>query len=188
MAGLPHYFIAVPLPMELKQYLYEQQQQLKQLVPYKQWPHPEDLHITLKFLGPVSPAQLNQLKEKLEKVTDLYSFRVRTGSLGTFGKSIQPRVLWAGVEKTAALLKLQQLVEGLVNEAGFEQEKRTYSPHITLAKKWNDPTEKFPELEDTYVDTYQLTVHQVVIYRIFPQSIPKYNQIAVYQLKGAGGS
>ncbi|GAA0600469.1 RNA 2',3'-cyclic phosphodiesterase [Virgibacillus siamensis] len=183
MAGLPHYFIAVPLPQELKQYLSEKQQQFKQIVPYKQWPHPEDVHITLKFLGPVSPGQLDQLNVKLEKLTDLHSFRVRTGSLGTFGKSTQPRVLWAGVEKTEALSKLQQLVDQLANDSGFEQEKRTYSPHITLAKKWNNRDENFPELQDTCIDAYHLTVNEVVIYRIFPQSIPKYKKIAVYQLK-----
>lgn len=183
MAALPHYFIAVPLPDRLKRNLSEQQKKLKELLPYKQWTHPDDLHITLKFLGPVPPNQLNQLKVKLETLTDIHTFQVNAGSLGTFGNSMQPRVLWAGVEKNDALTQLQKQIEKLANESGFQQERRNYSPHITLAKKWNNRNKNLPDLQDTFTEAHQLLVNQVVIYRIFPQSNPKYKQIAAYQLK-----
>ncbi|WP_077327610.1 RNA 2',3'-cyclic phosphodiesterase [Virgibacillus siamensis] len=186
-ASLPHYFIAVPLPKELKMYLAEKQEQLRDQLPYKQWPHMDDLHITLKFLGPVSDDQLDTLINNLECVTGFPSFHLRTGSVGTFGNPKQPRVLWTGVEKTEPLLELQQLVEWRANESGFQPEKRNYSPHITLAKKWNNRNEMWSDLSSPFMTPYKMLVNRIVLYQIFPDATPKYKQVAEYQLKTDDG-
>src|SRR5699024_3856804 len=132
MMSKPHYFIPIKLLQRLKEQLSRWQESLKTAESYKQWPHRDDLHITLKLLGDLDD-------EKLTELTLLESYYTTVESIGTFGSKVRPRVVWAGVHLTKSLSFLQKKVEELAAEIGFLNDSRTYSPHITLAKKWNGP-------------------------------------------------
>ncbi|SFD61954.1 2'-5' RNA ligase [Lentibacillus persicus] len=177
----PHYFIAVPLPSSLKEKLAGWQRALKPELPFKQWVHPEDLHITLKFLGAVSEEQLNMLIRLMAQIRNFNSFSLMTGGLGTFGNPENPRVLWTGVERKPELMDLQQYVEGIAFESGFKQEKRPYSPHITLAKKSAGKTDRIPEVKSRYTGHQPIAVNQVVLFRIHPGKKPKYGIEEAYK-------
>ncbi|TXL60573.1 RNA 2',3'-cyclic phosphodiesterase [Cerasibacillus terrae] len=182
-----HYFIAIPLPSEIKQYYSLWQTDLKRLAPYKQWTHPSDFHITLKFLGNMNDNQLKELDHKLQYISTLQPFTMQIGKLGSFGNQTSPRVLWLGVEHHRNLLNLQKQVEKLAEKIGFPKEKRQYNPHITLAKKWKDPSISLPmePLKQRYQGQYkELFVNQVVIYQINPKQSPKYKCIRTYPLRG----
>lgn len=186
MSETPHYFIAIPLPNSLKNQLAKWQYDLKEIVPYKQWTNKGDLHITLKFLGPVEQEKLELLSETMKNLEKASGFPLNTKSIGTFGNPEKPRVLWAGIEKTDALLRLQQSVEHMASKIGFQKENRAYFPHITLAKKWNGEKENvdMESLLKQYSEQRKIMVDTVVINQIFPGESPKYQPIATYHLRG----
>ncbi|SFB37165.1 2'-5' RNA ligase [Lentibacillus halodurans] len=180
----PHYFIAVPLPAFLKEQYARWQYDLQSKLPYKQWTHPDDLHVTLKFLGAVEEDQLRALMTSIKQIKTLCSFSLHTEPLGTFGNPEKPRVLWAGVERKNELLHLQRVIEQMSSQAGFQRGKRPYTPHITLAKKWTGGAMDLTELKRQYTWGQIFEVHQVVIYRIEPEKNPKYHNSATYDLRG----
>jgi 2'-5' RNA ligase len=95
-------------------------------------PHPEDLHITLVFLGPVTQARYPCVTD----VADALQAGSFSLSIDRVGYWRRPRILWCGPRETPpALQKLvSDLQEGLKG-CGFRPEKRSYSPHVTLARK-----------------------------------------------------
>ena len=184
----PHYFIAIQLPKTLQTYFSAWQEELKQEFSYKQWPNKKDLHITLKFLGAVDDNKLTLLQNKLQDMERFDQFCLETGAFGIFGNPKKPRILWAGVDKTKALSELREAVERICSEVGFIEEKRDYSPHITLAKKWNDTEIKnINQLLGSKKAAKQiLQVENIVLFRIHPKENPKYETVAKIELQGGG--
>ncbi|MEC5421879.1 RNA 2',3'-cyclic phosphodiesterase [Virgibacillus sp. C22-A2] len=188
MSSSSHYFIAIPLPELLREQLSNWQDELRTKVSYKQWPHKQDLHITLKFLGAVADNKLDALQKELKRVEHINGFSTFAGQLGTFGNYQQPRVLWAGVEPSSDLLHLYELVESCAANAGFQIERRPYRPHITLAKKWaNDSiVESIEVIKQKFSEKQVLYVGEIALYEIHPTRNPKYNAISRYRLRGGG--
>ncbi|WP_449355606.1 RNA 2',3'-cyclic phosphodiesterase [Virgibacillus natechei] len=185
MAPDPHYFIAIPLQTSLKEYFAKWQDELKNVLSYKQWPHYEDLHITLKFLGAIDDSKVQRLKEELKIIEHMQTFSIDVGELGTFGNPQKPRVIWAGVEKTESLAGLQQKVEACTSNVGFAEEYRAYHPHITLAKKWADEssTISLDQIKEGYTNTQTMVVEAVALYQIHPGRSVKYETIANVDLR-----
>ena len=184
---MSHYFIAIQLPREVQTNLFVYQEKLKEQLSYKQWSHREDLHITLKFLGEVESNNLQQLIKKLQEIQEVPPFDLNVGGIGIFGNPKKPRVLWAGVEHTDGLSKLQQSVEECTVQIGIEKEKREYRPHITLAKKWagEDTLAKdtLSLLQEKFNQIEKMHVADVVLFRIHPAEAPKYEVMERFALK-----
>ncbi|HEY4600217.1 MAG TPA: RNA 2',3'-cyclic phosphodiesterase [Cerasibacillus sp.] len=184
-----HYFIAVPLSHELKQIYTSWQSECRKILPYRNWTHPDDLHVTLKFLGPVSEDTITQITYELNDLRHVTPFSVETGELGTFGHSNSPRVLWVGVDRKKELIDLQKRVEESVLPYGFPKEKRQFRPHITLGKKWNHheivENQLLARLLKQYTGYKQsLYIDNIVLYRIQPKRSPKYVGVQIYELSG----
>lgn len=93
-----------------------------------------NLHLTLVFLGELSEAELKILTSGLQRF-EFPKFRLAISGLGTFPEVGEPRILWAGINKSLPLLNLQkQLNQELVKLIGYQPEDRDYSPHVTLAR------------------------------------------------------
>jgi 2'-5' RNA ligase len=94
--------------------------------------HPDDLHMTLVFLGQIADTQ----RRCVEAVADCIRSRPFTLQIDGIGYWHRPRILWAGPRETPETLS--QLVFDLQNGlkgCGFEPERRRYKPHITLYRK-----------------------------------------------------
>ncbi|WP_339228567.1 RNA 2',3'-cyclic phosphodiesterase [Oceanobacillus sp. FSL K6-2867] len=184
---MAHYFIAIQLPENLQVYFSAWQTELQTKLTYKQWTHQKDLHVTLQFLGEVDDNKIRQLTEALDELERVSSFDTKVGSLGIFGNPNKPRVLWAGVNKTNALAQLQKRVESCTKTVGFPEENRAYTPHITLAKKWNGTgsldRNTIEKLKEAWNETRPMTVEEVVLYRIHPKQTPKYEVVKQYKLR-----
>lgn len=189
---MSHYFIAIPIPKHLRKILLNWQQTCQNVLPYKQWTHKDDFHITLKFLGSVDDEQLCILKHELHQLQDFPKFSVNIGALNTFGNKNSPRVLWIGVEKTKYIVRLHQLIDELVNRyLGFPRDTRNYQPHITLGKRWighqtldNQLAHLAKEINKKYV----LNVDEIVLYQITPSHQPKYSVVKKFPLNGGGNN
>lgn len=123
-------FVALELPAETKS-------QLGIMccgVPGARWLDPDQLHLTLRFIGEVDGDCSLDITEALAEI-QAPEFALAIKGVGCFSSRDKPRVLWAGVENNPALARLQKKIEGvLVRDVGLKPEGRKYSPHITLAR------------------------------------------------------
>lgn len=94
--------------------------------------HPDDLHMTLVFLGSVATEQY----VCIEQVGDAIQLEPFTLYLDQVDYWERPRILFLGSgKKTAPLTALVQNLQSELMRCGFEPEKRVYKPHITLVRK-----------------------------------------------------
>ncbi|MCA0972751.1 RNA 2',3'-cyclic phosphodiesterase [Halobacillus litoralis] len=178
-----HYFIGIPISESLQKNLRKWQEELRKSMNYKVWTHEKDFHITLKFLGASADEKIEELKRELANVKTLPSFNVTIGPAGSFGQPKQPRVFHAGVEKHAALIALQEMVETAAVELGWEKEKRAYTPHVTIAKKGAEGLSPLLINENKLFDEqFEEHVNQICLYRIHPKQKQKYEAVATIWL------
>ncbi|BCS53944.1 RNA 2',3'-cyclic phosphodiesterase [Geobacter sp. SVR] len=122
-------FIAIELPDAVKQTL----GRLRTEIPGARWVVPDQLHLTLAFLGETDQETAQSLTTKLADI-QARGFDLRFGSTGCFPDKRRPRVVWIGFEPEPLLQKLAALVRAAVLASGIPQEERPFSPHITLAR------------------------------------------------------
>lgn len=129
-------FIAVEISDVVRRNLGAAQSELKKIDANVKWVKPEDIHLTLSFLGGISPRTITGAGEQLDIIGDRgrpLSFNV-TG-LGTFGKRHLPRVVWAGVMgDIAALSELQTEVHTAMRNLGLPLDDRAFKPHMTIGR------------------------------------------------------
>jgi len=95
---------------------------------------PENLHITLKFLGEVGDAQLEQIIKSIEEVS-VEPFHMLLAGLGVFPKLNRPRTVWVGVENgVTEITNVFSDVEKKLVKMGFEAERRSFHPHLTVCR------------------------------------------------------
>ncbi len=102
-------------------------------VPGARWVRPENMHLTLRFIGEVENGTADDVDAALGTVAAA-PFDLSFAGVGHFGKPSAARILWAGVNPNDALDHLQAKVEAAVTRAGLPAEQRRFSPHITLAR------------------------------------------------------
>lgn len=129
-------FVAVEIPLPIRQAILDQTESLRaalgQLV---RWVPIENMHLTLKFIGDVSPANVELLEQMLMTETiGCVPFSMRVGGLGAFPTSRRARVIWIGILAPAALESLQRGVESAAARLGYESETRPFSPHLTIGR------------------------------------------------------
>jgi len=129
-------FIALNLPSELKGRLAELEAQLKEARADVGWVKPENIHLTLKFLGGVEEDRIPVVKGAIQEgLCEAGSLALAFVGLGVFPNPRFPRVVWVGVKgETERLQKLQERLEQAMREVGFPREARSFSPHITLGR------------------------------------------------------
>lgn len=96
---------------------------------------PENIHLTLKFLGNVEDAQAEPILEAIEEACEgVDPFTMTLKGMGTFPPRGPPRVVWIGLEGADPLVQIAQALEDSLEDVGFARERRAFSPHVTLAR------------------------------------------------------
>ena len=125
-------FIAIELPEDVRQKLANLEQELRPVTSSTRWVAPESIHLTLKFIGEIAEARLEEIDQALEGLT-WRPFQVVVRGVGFFPGARSPRILWAGLTaSTMADLTLE--IDTRMERFGFEKEKRAFRSHITLAR------------------------------------------------------
>jgi len=129
-------FIAIELPEEVRQYLARCQARLKAAGASVKWTRPEQIHLTLAFLGNVPADELDALAEAVrEAVAEFGPLTLRATGTGQFPPRGRPRVLWVGVRADEGdLVGLQKAVAGAAAPFAEKQEHRAFHPHLTLGR------------------------------------------------------
>jgi 2'-5' RNA ligase len=100
------------------------------------WVPPENLHVTLKFLGAVEEERLALVGRRLEAVASrARRFELAIAGLGAFPAVSRPRVLWAGISAGGeTLASLAAAVDEALEALGFAREARPFAAHVTLGR------------------------------------------------------
>lgn len=130
-------FIAVEIPLSIRQAIHAQTESLRAALGrgLVRWVPVENMHLTLKFFGDVSPANVDLLAQTLTAETQAYvPFSMEVGGLGSFPTPRRARVFWIGIQAPAALTSLQRGLEAAAARLGYEAEERPFSPHLTIGR------------------------------------------------------
>jgi 2'-5' RNA ligase len=130
-------FIAVEIPVEIQSAIAHNTASLQKDLPKPlvRWVAPQNLHLTLKFLGDVSLANLERLAEVLKTEAATYEpFSMSVDGLGAFPTPRRARVIWIGLQSPPAFAALQRGVEAAAARLGYATEERPFSPHLTIGR------------------------------------------------------
>ena len=135
MAGWRSFF-AVELNAEIAAGIRRIQGALRDRAVGVRWVRPEGIHLTLKFLGEVDQDRIEAIAHTAgEVIQGICPFTVEIRGGGGFPSAKNPRVIWIGVEDHSVMLKqLQARIEAGMAELGFTQERRGYTPHLTVGR------------------------------------------------------
>jgi RNA 2',3'-cyclic 3'-phosphodiesterase len=132
-------FVALEIPAAVRDNLAAQIEELRELsakVADKRprWVRRENLHVTLKFIGEVSPAKIDGIQGALSTIRSDGPVDLNFRGLGFFPNEQHPRVLWAGLDASANLPAVAENIDRALETQGIARERRAYTPHLTLAR------------------------------------------------------
>ena len=129
-------FVALALPAEVRRAIHGAAAPLRDALGRAvAWTPADTLHLTLRFLGDVPRAGLDDLLASLgEAAAASEPATLAIGGIGAFPSMGRPRVLWLGVAPDAALAALQARVERACAALGHAAEPRPFHPHVTLGR------------------------------------------------------
>jgi 2'-5' RNA ligase len=130
-------FVAIRLPVEVQQAIAQSTAELQRALPKPlvRWVPTRNVHLTLKFLGDVSPANLERLAETLRSAAaEQAAFPISVGGLGAFPTARRARILWIGLQAPSDLAALQRALESVAARMGYAPEDRPFSPHLTIGR------------------------------------------------------
>ena len=129
-------FLGIDLPAGVPESIASAIAQVRGLHAPVAWTTPKNLHITLNFLGEISPERALLVERSMRVVAsgiDPFSLTAEGG--GTFPGTRNPRILWVGfLEPLELVRQLQQNMENALSGAGFPREGRPFHPHITVGR------------------------------------------------------
>jgi RNA 2',3'-cyclic 3'-phosphodiesterase len=130
-------FIAVDIPATTLQSIRQKVAPLRKAIgdSIVRWVPIENFHLTLKFLGDISPDSVDDLTRILRAEADSCPrFDLHISGLGSFPNSRQPRVLFIGIQAEAGLEALQRGIDFATARVGYKSEARPFSPHLTFGR------------------------------------------------------
>ena len=127
-------FIAISLSEEIKKSLAILQKRLASSIKNVKWVEPENIHLTLKFLGETD--KVEDIAECCQKVVEgKPSFYISLGGVGGFPNLVIPRVIWVGIDQGKdRVSQIARDLEERLHKIGFPKETRGLKPHLTLAR------------------------------------------------------
>ncbi len=138
-------FIAVELSKAIRECAVDLQDELARTGVEVKWVEPENLHLTLVFLGEVADKEVPTVcRIASESVGSTSPFRMTVETVGCFPNPRRPRVVWIGVNEGASeLITIHDALETPLLDLGYRREDRRYTPHITLGRVKSDrPTDQ----------------------------------------------
>jgi len=162
-------FIAIELPADVRARIAQHIACLRHGLPdvRASWSREDNLHLTLKFLGNVSLADIPKVSNAVERVTKpMSTFEVAVSGCGLFPPQGRPSVLWLGTQ-ASGLQALHAPIEEELAEAGFARESRPFRPHLTIARlRHPQGARQLAELHESLGFTpIEFDVSEVVVFK-----------------------
>lgn len=122
-------FVAIPLPELIRTQLFLLQSGLRGA----RWIKPENIHLTLRFIGEVRNDAAADIDRALVDI-NAPGITLQLDGIGNFARGKHPHALWVGVAKSEPLAHLQAKIESALVRADLGPEERKFSPHVTIAR------------------------------------------------------
>jgi len=158
--SLQRAFIALEIPQEIQHLIHKEIARLRNTIgTHIRWVPSENMHLTLKFLGNISPANLDMVTQMIRVEADsCQPFLMQVGGLGSFPSPKRPRVIYIGLQAPAELEALQHGIESATTRLGYKSEERAFSPHLTVGRvrhnmSASDQQKIQRALEETKIDS-----------------------------------
>ena len=136
-ADVSRLFIAVELTPDARRYAAKALRIFQEgLLLNVRWVRPENIHLTLKFLGKVSKDAIPAIENGMRRaVKGISPFTVLMQGAGCFPSSERPRVLWLGLQgELEPLITVQSRLEDSLEALGMDREARRFRPHLTVGR------------------------------------------------------
>ncbi len=135
-------FVAIDLDQGQRRVLAELQRQLKgdRSARIVRWVDPENVHLTLKFLGDVESSRMPAVEHALrEACRGTAPFTLRLAGAGAFPNSRRPNVIWVGLEgEVGSAAALAKRIDDACASLDFPPEARAFAAHLTLGRVKRD--------------------------------------------------
>lgn len=132
---MPRSFIAVELDDEIRERLVRVQERLENTGGDLKMVEPENIHLTLRFLGDVSRSKLRAVEDVLNDISYPDPFEIQVSSLGVFPNPSYIRVVWAGVDDGSEELKsIRSEIDQGLSGIGISSDDKDFTPHYTIAR------------------------------------------------------
>jgi RNA 2',3'-cyclic 3'-phosphodiesterase len=134
------------------------------------WVPPENLHVTLWFIGEVTDDKADAIRNVLAVPFQVPRFQLTFDKFGAFPPSGPARVLWIGIRDGAAsMIRIYDELRERLLPLRFQAESRAYSPHLTIARVKDLPRSAVKTvrqaLGDRRVTLYSSAVDSVTLFR-----------------------
>ncbi len=183
-------FVAISLPENIKNHIRAVQAEFKNQGLKMRWVRPENIHITLKFLGDIKKSDIENIEMAMENgARGISPLKLMVKGAGVFPGLRRPRVLWAGLKgDTGHLLNFWKELDKNLDKAGFPSENRPFKAHLTIARikqaidtgKLVEMMEKFAQSESEAFIAGKITLYQS---RLKPSG-PVYTKLKEVSLAG----
>jgi len=129
-------FIALRLPENILSSINKIQEDLKLFRFPVRWVRPENIHITLKFIGSISESEAEIIGAEMDYCAGGCSpVTLSAKGIGVFPSVARPRVIWAGLSgQISLLLSFQDTLEKRLEKSGFKKEERPFKGHLTIGR------------------------------------------------------
>ena len=127
-------FVALEIPRAVRDNLATLIKDLRTAAPKARWVRPENIHVTLKFIGEVLAEKVQDIRGALSDVHSEREVELHFRGLGFFPNAKRPSVLWAGIDASPNLQSLAGDIESSLEKLGFPRERRPFVPHLTIAR------------------------------------------------------
>lgn len=129
-------FIVVEISSPAREVMLRLIRDMKQELQGVRWTQPEQLHLTLKFIGDIDNRELPEICNQMRAAcSGVDAFSASLSGVGAFPKNKPPRVLWVGFKEGIEPLRLiNQRLETSLAGMGVPTEGRAYTPHLTLGR------------------------------------------------------
>ena len=96
---------------------------------------PQNIHITLKFLGDVEETLIDEIARIIkDAVKEIKPFTMKLNGTGVFPNNNYVRVIWIGIKEAQIIETIVKTIDEHLSELGFRKEKRGFSPHLTIGR------------------------------------------------------
>ena len=166
-------FIGIPAGREIKPILSDIQSSIELNSGQIRWVPPENIHITLLFLGTVAIDDISKLTKALEVGLDLNHFRASIEKIGVFPSVQHPKILWFGIGNgSQKMITLHKQAAKAAAAFKMDKKKGIFIPHITIGRVGQScgKIDVLPFLKYVY-SPVELDVNSVTLYE--SQLIPK---------------
>jgi 2'-5' RNA ligase len=128
-------FIAIEMAEGIRKQLADAQERLRAAGGSVKWVKPDQMHLTLRFLGEIEESAVDPVAEAIAAAASgVQPFEAAVVGLGSFPPQGAPRVVWVGVRDAGPLVPLQKRLEEELERRGFGREDHPFTPHLTLGR------------------------------------------------------